>query len=61
MTSAFRIADVLVMLYDGAVVMQGTPEEFRESSNPAVQRFLQVQSTPPLLKPVGERNPEAET
>ena len=45
MTSAFRIADVLVMLYDGAVVMQGTPEEFRQSSNSAVQQFLQVQST----------------
>ena len=45
MTSAFRIADVLVMLYDGAIVMQGTPEEFRQSSNSAVQQFLQVQST----------------
>ena len=46
MTSAFRIADVLMMLYDGAVVMQGTPEEFRDSSIPAVQQFMQFQSTP---------------
>lgn len=45
MTSAFRIADVMVMLYDGAIVMQGTPDEFRASSNPAVQQFLQVQNT----------------
>ena len=50
MTSAFRIADVLVMLYDGAVVMQGSPDEFRASSNPAVQQFLQFQSNPPAAQ-----------
>ena len=38
--SAFQVADVMVMFYDGAVVMQGTPDELRRSSNPVVQRFL---------------------
>ena len=56
MSSAFRIADVLVMLYDGAVVMQGSPDEFRASSNPAVQQFLQLQSNPPAAQAKGARN-----
>ncbi len=41
LASAFQVADVMVMLYDGTVIMQGTPQEFRRSSNPIVQRFLQ--------------------
>lgn len=40
LASAFQVADVMVMLYDGTVIMQGTPQEFRRSSNPIVQRFL---------------------
>ncbi len=61
MTSAFRIADVLVMLYDGAVVMQGTPDEFRKSSNPAVQQFSQLQSTPSAVQAGGGPDPGAAT
>ncbi len=40
LASAFQVADVMVMLYDGTVIMQGTPQEFRRSPNPIVQRFL---------------------
>lgn len=40
LASAFKIADSMVMLYDGRVEMTGTPQEFRQSSNEAVQRFL---------------------
>ncbi len=57
--SAFRIADVLVMLYDGAVVMQGAPQEFRDSPNPAVQQFLHAQSTAGPPTPVGGGEPGA--
>jgi phospholipid/cholesterol/gamma-HCH transport system ATP-binding protein len=45
MASAFKIADRLVMLYDGAVVMQGTPQEFRTSRDEVVQRFLRGEAT----------------
>ena len=40
--SAFRVADLMVMLHDGRVVTQGTPAEFRNSPDPVVQRFLRA-------------------
>ena len=40
LASAFKIADSMVMLYDGHIQMHGTPSEFRQSSNESVQRFL---------------------
>ncbi|MHC4415307.1 MAG: ABC transporter ATP-binding protein [Planctomycetota bacterium] len=40
LASAFQVADVMVMFYEGAVVMQGTPQELRQSTDPIVQRFL---------------------
>lgn len=43
--SAFQVADRMVMLYDGSVVMQGTPQELRQSANPIVQRFLQGEAS----------------
>ncbi len=40
MISAFRVADVMVMLYDGKVVEKGTPEEIRHTQNPLVRQFI---------------------
>ncbi len=45
LASAFKIADSMVMLYDGRVEMHGTPGEFRQSSNEAVERFLSAHGT----------------
>ncbi|MHC4428911.1 MAG: ABC transporter ATP-binding protein [Planctomycetota bacterium] len=45
LAAAFRVADIMVMLYDGAVVMQGTPRQLRESSDPIVRRFLAGEAT----------------
>lgn len=39
--SAAKIADRMVLLYDGAIVCEGDPETFRRSDNQLVQRFLQ--------------------
>ena len=41
MNSAFKVADRLVMLMDGKVVAEGTAEQFRNSTDPNVQRFVQ--------------------
>lgn len=41
LTSAFKIADELVMLYDGQVIMRGTPDEFKASEIPLVKWFMQ--------------------
>jgi len=38
---AFNVADRLALLSDGKIVLQGTPEEFRESVNPKVKAFLE--------------------
>ncbi len=38
---AFRVADRLALLSGGQIVLQGTPEEFRVSTHPKVQAFLQ--------------------
>lgn len=40
MNSAFRIADRMVMLYDGHIVADGTPEEIRETENELVHQFI---------------------
>ncbi len=40
LVSAFRIADRMVLLHEGKVVLEGTPAEFRETTNPLVGRFL---------------------
>ena len=39
--SATKIADRMVLLYDGQIVCQGDPQTFRETDNEVVQRFLQ--------------------
>lgn len=38
--SAFSVATRIAMLYDGKIVAIGTPEEFRNSTEPEVKEFL---------------------
>ena len=38
---AFNVADRIALLSDGRIVLQGTPDEFRESNNPKVKAFLE--------------------
>ncbi|MEM7228877.1 MAG: ABC transporter ATP-binding protein [Planctomycetota bacterium] len=45
LTSAFKVADRLVMLHDGRVVAEGTPDAIRRSADPIVQRFLQGEAS----------------
>jgi phospholipid/cholesterol/gamma-HCH transport system ATP-binding protein len=40
MTSAFRIADRILMLFRGRVIASGTPEEIERSEDPAVRQFV---------------------
>jgi len=42
MQSAFRIADRMVLLYNGRIIADGTPEEMR--ANPAVEAFIHGRS-----------------
>jgi phospholipid/cholesterol/gamma-HCH transport system ATP-binding protein len=43
--SAYKVADLTVMLHEGKVAFQGTPDELRRSSDPVVQRFLRGEAT----------------
>lgn len=40
MASAFKIADRIVMLYDGKVIADGTPDDFRNATHPVVRSFV---------------------
>lgn len=40
MQSAFKIADHMIMLYQGKVVARGTPQEVRNSPDALVQQFI---------------------
>lgn len=43
MTSTFAIGDRVAMLHEGKVVFDGSMKEFRESSLPIIQEFLEYQ------------------
>jgi phospholipid/cholesterol/gamma-HCH transport system ATP-binding protein len=48
MTSAYKVADRLVMLYEGKIVFSGTPQETRTTGNAVVRQFVEGSSTGPI-------------
>jgi phospholipid/cholesterol/gamma-HCH transport system ATP-binding protein len=40
MNSAFKIADRIVMLHEGKLIIDGSPDAIRNSDNPIVRRFV---------------------
>ncbi len=48
MSSAYRIADRIAMLYDGRIRFEGTPEEIRACDDPVVKGF--VEGRPELME-----------
>jgi phospholipid/cholesterol/gamma-HCH transport system ATP-binding protein len=48
MSSAYKIADKIAMLYKGAIIFAGTPEEIKKTDNPIVQQFIQGRSQGPI-------------
>jgi len=40
MQSAFKVADRIVMLNEGKLIFDGTPEQIRSTDNPVVKRFV---------------------
>ncbi len=48
MTSAYRVADRIAMLYEGRIVAAGTPDEIRGSPNPVVQQFINGRAAGPI-------------
>lgn len=55
MESAFRIADKIIMLYEGKILEQGTVDEIKNSKNPVVQQFITGSAEGPIaLRRSGE-------
>jgi len=50
MTSAFRIADRIGMLYEGRIIALAPPQEFRQIPDPRVRQFLHGESAGPLSR-----------
>lgn len=50
MTSAYKIADRIAMLYDGRIIAAGTPEEIRNTKDPYVKQFITGASRGPITE-----------
>jgi phospholipid/cholesterol/gamma-HCH transport system ATP-binding protein len=45
MNSAFKVADRIVMLHEGKLIFDGTPQEIQHSDNPIVHAFVMGEAT----------------
>ncbi|WP_424243986.1 phospholipid/cholesterol/gamma-HCH transport system ATP-binding protein [Elusimicrobium posterum] len=48
MNSAFKISDRIVFLFEGKILMEGTPEEFKTTDNPYVRQFVDGTAKGPI-------------
>ena len=49
MTSAYKIADRIAMLYNGKIIQIGTPEEIKNTHNPIVKQFITGSAEGPII------------
>ena len=50
MTSAYKIADRIAMLYNGKIIVVGTPEEIKNTTDPVVRQFITGASKGPITE-----------
>jgi phospholipid/cholesterol/gamma-HCH transport system ATP-binding protein len=50
MESAFRIATRMAMLYQGKIIEEGEPEQFKQSKDPVVAQFISGSTEGPILE-----------
>ncbi len=55
MRSAYKIADRIAMLYNGAIVEVGTPEQIKQSAHPVVQQFIRGEAVGPIQEGLPDR------
>jgi phospholipid/cholesterol/gamma-HCH transport system ATP-binding protein len=51
MDSAFRIATRMAMLYQGAIIQDGSPQDFKASDDPVVRQFVTGGVEGPMTEP----------
>jgi phospholipid/cholesterol/gamma-HCH transport system ATP-binding protein len=54
MDSAFRVATRMAMLYEGRIIAEDTPENFKNSENPVVAQFISGDTEGPILEGAGK-------
>jgi phospholipid/cholesterol/gamma-HCH transport system ATP-binding protein len=52
MDSAFRIATRMAMLYQGVIIQDATPEDFKSSDDPVVRQFVTGGVEGPMTEPL---------
>jgi phospholipid/cholesterol/gamma-HCH transport system ATP-binding protein len=52
MDSAFRIATRMAMLYQGTIIQDGLPDDFKTSDDPVVRQFVTGGAEGPMTKPL---------
>ena len=50
MQSAFKIGDRIVMLHEGKIIIEGTPQQIQASDNPIVRQFISGEASEEELK-----------
>ncbi|MBF0331333.1 MAG: ATP-binding cassette domain-containing protein [Candidatus Omnitrophica bacterium] len=50
MTSAYKVADSIAMIYHGQVIADGTPDVIRTSHHPVVRQFVNGESDGPITE-----------
>lgn len=48
MTSAYKVADQVAMLYQGRIIVDGTPDEIKNTHNPIVKQFITGAAAGPI-------------
>ena len=48
MKSVYRVADRVVMLYEGSVIFNGTPDQIRQTEDPVVRQFIEGRAHGPV-------------
>jgi len=48
MTSAYKVANRIAMLFEGRIIGVGTPDEIRNSSDPVIQQFITGSARGPI-------------
>lgn len=50
MTSAYKIADRIAMMYNGKIIINGTPDEIKAAKDPIVRQFITGASKGPITE-----------
>ncbi len=48
MTSAYKVANRIAMLYEGKIIGTGTPDEIKNTTNPIIRQFITGSARGPI-------------